>query len=132
MSSGPLPSRGFDAALPVAQARGHVMFFRRTHGSTADLMISGGGILAIVRLRSAPRLYAAIADIGWECRIAIAHLRLHPRGGPLSLELWLYSRYGGLRFFRLLDDGIMEIGADGKELHGEQEGPALPGAATLA
>lgn len=126
MSHGPRPSRGFDAAMPVARARGHVMFFRRTQGSTANLMISGGGLLAIVRLRSAPRLYAAIAEIAWECRFAIDSLRVHPQGGPVSLELWLYSRYGALRFFRVLGDTIVEIGADGKGLGGGQEGAGIP------
>jgi len=124
MSRGPQPDRGLDAALPVARARGHVEHFRRTRGGTANLMVSGSGILAIIRIRYAPRLYPDIAEIDWEFADPIARLRLHPAGGPVSRELWLYSRYGVLRFFRVLDHGIVEIGADGKEL--AATGPAEP------
>jgi hypothetical protein len=123
MIRGPLPSRGFDAALPVARARGHVEHFRRMRGNTADLMVSGSGILAIVRLQNAPRLYLTLAEIALEYYDAIARLRLHPAGSPVSRELWLYSRYGVLRFFRVPDDGIVEIGADGKIL---ADGPVVP------
>jgi hypothetical protein len=116
MIRGPLPSRGFDAALPVARARGHVEHFRRMRGNTADLMVSGGGFLAIIRLQNTPRLWQDIPEIEWQFADAIARLRLHPAGGPVSRELWLYSRYGVLRFFRILENGIVEIGADGREL----------------
>jgi hypothetical protein len=92
-------------------------------GNTADLMVSGGGILAIIRLQNAPRLYGTPAEIAREFSDAIARLRLHPAGGPVSRELWLYSRYGVLRFFRVLGDGIVEIGADGKE---PAAGPVMP------
>jgi len=92
------------------------MLFRRTRGSTADLMVSGGGILAIVRVRNAPRIHGTPAEIAAEYSNAIALLRIHPAGGPVSLELWLCSRYGVLRFFRVAGDGIVEIGPDGNVL----------------
>jgi hypothetical protein len=129
MSRGPQPSRGFDAALPVARARGHVEHIRRMRGNTADLMVSGGGILAIIRLQNAPRLYGTIAEIAREFYDAIARLRLYPAGGPVSRELWLYSRYGVLRFFRVLDDGIVETEADGKV---PGAGPVVPAPAGRA
>jgi hypothetical protein len=120
MSRGPQPVKGLDAALPVAMARGHVMFFRRARGNTADLMVSGNGILAIIAIRNAPRLYGTLAEIEAEFRDAIALLRIHPAGGPVSRELWLYSRYGVLRYFRVEDAGIVELCADGKVM------PAAP------
>jgi hypothetical protein len=123
MSRGPFPSKGFDAAIPIAKARGHVEHFRRMRGNTADLMVSGGGLLAIIRIQNAPRLYGTPAEIAREFYDAIARLRLHPAGGPVSRELWLYSRYGVLRFFRVLDNGIVELGADGKVL---AAGPVVP------
>jgi hypothetical protein len=92
-------------------------------------MVSGGGVLAIIRLQNAPRLYGTLAEIEREFYDAIARLRLHPAGGPVSRELWLYSRYGVLRFFRVEDAGIMEIGADGKVLTVGQVIPAPVGRA---
>jgi hypothetical protein len=123
MSRGPPPAKGIEAALPVARARGHVMVFRRERGSTADLMVSGSGILAIIRVQNAPRLYGSLAAIIAEFSDAIARLRLHPAGAPVSRELWLYSRYGVFRFFRVEDDGIVEIKADGNVL---ADGPVAP------
>jgi hypothetical protein len=129
MSRGPLPSKGFDAALPVARARGHVEYFRRMRGNTADLMVSGSGILSIIRIQNAPRLYGTPAEIAREFSDTIARLRVHPAGGPVSRELWLYSRYGVLRFFRVLDNGIVELGADGNVL---AAGPVVPAPAGRA
>jgi hypothetical protein len=125
MSRGPLPSKGFDAALPIAKARGYVMHFRRMRGSTADFMVSGNGILAIIRIQNAPRLHGSLADIEAEFRDAIDLLRVHPGGGPVSRELWLYSRRGALRFFRVEGPGIRELGADGKVLADGKEVPAM-------
>lgn len=92
------------------------MLFRRMRGSTADLMVSGNGILAIIRVQYTPRLQGNPAEFAAQFRDAIALLRIHPSGGPVSRELWLYTRYGVFRFFRVEDDGIVEIGPDGKVL----------------
>ena len=123
MSRGPVPEKAFAAALRAAAARGHVMLFKRERGSTADLMVSGGGILAIIRVLSAPRIHGTPAEIAAEYYGAIALLRTHPAGGPVSLELWLCSRYGVLRFFRVNSDGIVELGADGRV---KGAGPVIP------
>jgi hypothetical protein len=106
------------------------MVFRRERGSTADLMISGSGILAIVRIVSASRLHGTPAGISAEFPDAIRGLRLHPAGGPVSRELWLYNRYGQLRFFRVEDGGIVEIGADGRVMAAGDTLPARQPAGT--
>jgi hypothetical protein len=124
MSHGPVPAKGLDAALPVAKARGNVMYFRRMRGSTADLMVSGSGILAIIRIRFAPRLFGTPAEIAREFYEAVALLRLHPAGGPVSRELWLYSRHGVLRFFRVEDNGLVELRADGSVMPVVPQAPA--------
>ena len=116
MTHGPVSMTGFTAALPVARLRGHVDLFRHGQGSMATFLIAGISLLAIVQLRKASRLHGTVADIAAAHRDVIENLRLYPAGGPVSRELWLFSRYGVLRFFRVEASGITEIGADGKVL----------------
>lgn len=116
MTKGPLPVVGLDAAYPFARARGEVMQFRRSPGNSADLIISGNNCLALVRIRNAPYLHATLAEIEKNFCDAIARLRRNPGGGPVSRELWLYSRYRVFRFFRVEDASLVELNADGKIL----------------
>ena len=129
MSRGPLPVIGLDAALPFAKARGQVTLFRHSPGNTGHLMIAGNGCLAIVTIRKAPRLHETLAEVEKDFPDALAHIRIVPGGGPVSRELWLYSRYRVLRFFRVEDDGIVELCSDGKILPASSPGPAVTGPA---
>lgn len=113
MSRGPPPDKGFEAALPVALMRGRVMFFRQSHDGVCDFMIAGNGILALVRLMMAQRIRAPIMEIARDYSDAVDGLYTIPFGGPVSRELWLCSRYGTLRFFRLAETGLIEIDACG-------------------
>jgi hypothetical protein len=126
MSRGPLPVIGLDAALPFAKARGLVTLFRRSPGNTGHMIIAGNGCLAIVTLQKAQRLHETLADVEREYREALARIRRVPGGGPVSRELWLYSRYGVLRFFRVEDAGIVELCSDGKILPASSPGLAAP------
>ena len=74
-----------------------------------EFLLSGNGLFVIVRVRLARKLSAGIASIEREFAEVIAGLRLVPRNGPVSCELWLYSRYGTLRHFRIMDDRLVEI-----------------------
>ena len=116
MTRGPESTTGFAAALPVARQRGHVDRFLHGQGSRAEFLIAGSVMLAIVRLHKASRLHGTVADIAAAFREVIEDLRMYPAVGPVSRELWLFSRYGVLRYFRVEDSGILEIGPDGKVL----------------
>lgn len=109
MKRGPPPIRGFDLAIPVALMRGSVMLFRKSPWYACDFTINGNGIFSVVRLRMARRIRATIDEIAHIFSDAIADLAAIPSGGPLSRELWLYSRHRTLRFFRLGDAGLVEI-----------------------
>ena len=109
MSRGPPPARGFDVAIPVALMRGRVMLFQPSQDHICDFTIAGNGILGLVRLMMATRLHAPIAEIIRDYSDAVNGLGAIPFGGPISRELWLYSRYGILRFFRLVETGLIEI-----------------------
>jgi hypothetical protein len=109
MKRGPPPARGFDIAIPIGLIRGRVMLFQPLPDHVCDFTITGNGIFALVRLMSATRLHASITEITREYSDAIAGLLTIPFGGPVSRELWLYSRYGTMRFFRVAEAGLVEI-----------------------
>jgi hypothetical protein len=86
-----------------------------------EFLLCGNGLFVIVRVRLARKLSASIAGIEAEFADVIAGLRLVPRKGPVSCELWLYSRYGTQRHFRVWDTRLAEI--DG---YGMPVDPAKP------
>ncbi len=113
---GPKISLGFELAIPFALRRGHVMDFMTTLLNLAEFLITGNGLFVLVRIRLARRIRAGIADIESEFADAINGLRLVPRTGPVSCELWLYSKHGILRHFRVLDTRLVEIDCYGTPL----------------
>jgi hypothetical protein len=115
MRRGPQISQGLALVLPFALKRGHVMIFMATLLNLADLLITGNGLFVLVRVQLARRIRAGIGEIETEFADAIAGLRLVPRTGPVSCELWLYSRHGTLRHFRVEDSRIVEIDCFGTQ-----------------
>ena len=109
MKRGPATNRGLRAAIPAALALGRVMLFVASAYYPCDFMIAGDGYLGIIRVRLSEKIRAEIDEIQRTYSHSIADLAPVPRGGPVSCELWLYSRYGTLRFFRITGDGIEEI-----------------------
>lgn len=116
MRRGPKTSKGLGLALPFALRRGHVMVFVAALLNLAEFLIAGNGLFVLVRVRLARRIRAGIADIESEFADAIAGLRLVPRRGPVSCELWLYSKHGILRHFRVEDTRLVEIDCCGISL----------------
>jgi hypothetical protein len=115
MKRGREPVKGYEAAIPVALRRGRVMHFRSSPAYVSEFLFYGNGLLVLVGLRLARRLFhATLAGISAEYADAISGLCTLPCGGPVSRELWLYSRHGALRFFRVgADGGFTEIDRDG-------------------
>ena len=101
--------RGINFALPVALRRGHVMVFLPSPVNIGEFLITGNGLFVMVGVRFARKIRATLHEIGVEFAEVITDLRLAPRTGPVSCELWLYSRYGTLRYFRVDDDALVEV-----------------------
>ena len=62
----------------------------------------------------------------------IAGLRTLPGSGLVTRELWLYSKKGIWRYFRVTDSGIEEIGPDGEPLIPAGKSSAGAGAVTAS
>jgi hypothetical protein len=85
------------------------MLFVTSPACPMDFMISAPGYIGLIRLRLTERKSGTLAWIVKEYARSIAELAAQPCGGPVSYELWLYTRHGGLRFFRITGAGIEEI-----------------------
>jgi hypothetical protein len=115
MKRGPEPGKGLDAAIPAALRRGRVMRFQSSPEYVGHFLFYGNGLLVMVCLRLVVRLSRATpAEIRADYAGAISGLCTIPCGGPVSRELWLYTRHGRLRFFRVDGNGSLEeIDRDG-------------------
>jgi len=60
------------------------------------------------------KIVAPANEIEFVCRRIIAELRLFPPSQQIRLELWVYTRHGTYRFFRLTDTGLEEIQQNGE------------------
>ena len=58
----------------------------------------------------------------------IAEIRIIASSREISRELWLCSPRYAYRFFRVLDDGLIELGRDGVPLAAPEAGAGMPGA----
>jgi hypothetical protein len=116
MTRGRPPQKGLDVAIPIAEERGLVMEFRHTAKNLCEFLIIGNGYLAMVRVRKARNLHASILQVEADFSDAINEAGIIPCGGPVSRELWLYSRFGVMRFFRIENAGLSEIDRHGLPL----------------
>jgi len=116
MTRGRLPRKGLGYAIIVAMARGTVMSFLQNRESVCDFMIMGNGNLVVVRVRKARRIRGTREEFEREFRDTIKGLRSFPSSGLIFKELWIYSRYGIWRYFRIDDTGIVEICQNGTML----------------
>jgi hypothetical protein len=114
MTRGPIPRKAIEAALAYARTRGIVSICQRDGGNVCDIIVHVPGITIDAMIRRCRRLHGSLADMEWLFADAIARLRLVPDDPCRSRELWACSPYGVLRFFRVLQGGLVELGRDGE------------------
>jgi hypothetical protein len=116
MTRGRPPKKGLGDAILVAKARGTVMIFLQNKETLCDFMIMGNGNFVFVQVKTTGRIRGTREEIESVFRESIMRLRSFPSSGLILKELWIYSRYGIWRFFRIEDTGIVEICQDGTQL----------------
>jgi hypothetical protein len=116
MSRGIPSQKALDAALPFAQARGEVMFFRQDPGTPCNFLINYAGGGAVVRIRRARRLHCIVPEIVTQNIELLNLLRSVTLSPGITREFWLWSPYGTMRFFRVEDDGLIELDRQGEPL----------------
>jgi hypothetical protein len=124
MSRGRPPLTGIELALPIAQARGRVMEIVQNGDTPAMFVIVADGKVFFVYIRRADPFRVSPAEMEAENREALAVIRSLPASADIIRELWPYSKYGSLRFFRVEDSCLLELGRDGRPL-GVAEGKVV-------
>lgn len=118
MSRGPPALQTLRDAIPIAQIRGRVQMAERGPESLFDFTIAETKPVAFVRAKFTEHIRAMLAEIARDYDEDIRQLRLVTQDAAISCELWLRSRYGTWRFFRVTADAIVEIGRDGLPIGG--------------
>jgi hypothetical protein len=114
MKRGRPATRGIDDAVTIAQKRGCVMRVTYSPESVCDFFIRTVTFVIFVRVVRFEKIVAPANEIGHECRGIIAELRLFPQSLQIQTELWVYSKHGTYRFFRLTGAGLEEIPQNGE------------------
>ena len=113
MTRGPLPTEAIRQAIKNAAGRGTVMDRDLLRESWLEFILFCLGLTVFVRVRRCRSHLMSPEDCAAECKQDILHLRRVPLTGVTARELWLLSPWGTWQYFRILDDRLIEIRADG-------------------
>jgi len=102
--------------MPVAEVRGKVQMVENGPERLYDFTIVCAVPVAFVCVKYAGRILVQPAEIAAEFQEEIQKLRSITHDTAISRELWLCSKHNTLRFFRIIADGLVELGRDGKPL----------------
>jgi hypothetical protein len=116
MTRGRYPEKAIARAVEIAKKRGLVRFYERGPGTLATFSILHPGRLDEVRIKRLRRIRCTLQGLMRDAADEIAGLRLFPSCPQISRELWTISPEYFLRFFRILDDSIIELGDAGDPL----------------
>ncbi|MFA5268810.1 MAG: hypothetical protein WC379_12640 [Methanoregula sp.] len=114
MTRGPRPHRAIAEAVPIAKARGIIQMAISGPERIFDIAIISKIPVTFSRVMFAPEILATIQDLAEYYKKEIAQLRVIARDAAVMAELWLRSKHGTWRFFRVTPDSLVEIDRDGK------------------
>jgi hypothetical protein len=109
MTRGPVSEQAIAWALPLARLRGTVYCLGNGPESPCHFEIVSSREIVFVRVKRTRCLHQSPGDLEMECRDHILRLRAIPAPSSCYRELWVCSRYGRWRFFRVTETGIGEI-----------------------
>jgi hypothetical protein len=121
MSRGPPSHRALAEAIPIARKRGTFQAAGRDPENLYDFTIVSAVPVAFVRVSHCSKIHAPVAELATEFQDKLFQLRTITRHDAISRELWLRSRHGIWRFFRLTTECLVELGKDGQPLSGITE-----------
>ncbi|MCK9630184.1 MAG: hypothetical protein M0R30_00955 [Methanoregula sp.] len=116
MPRGRFPVKALEAAMKIAVKRGLVRMYERGPGSIATFAIVRPGLLAEVRIKRLRQIDCTKESLDRNAAQEITGLKMYPSCPQISRELWGVSQDYFIRFFRIMDNGILELGSDGEPL----------------
>ncbi|MFA4823896.1 MAG: hypothetical protein WC593_01925 [Methanoregula sp.] len=119
MSRGPPSRRALADAIPIARQRGAIQVAGRGPEKLYDFTIVSVLPVVFVRVSYCAHIHAPAAELAGEFKDCLDRLCLITKHESISRELWLRSRHGTWRFFRLIAECLVELGRDGQPLAGK-------------
>lgn len=114
MMRGPRSHRSIACALGIARQRGKVQVSQGGPEHLYDFTITATEPVAFVLVKFAGRILSPLAEIGAIYHDEIIRLNLITNNTTISRELWLRSKHGTWRFFRIAENGLVELDRDGQ------------------
>jgi len=109
VTKGPVSEQAIAWALPLARLRGTVYSLLGVTDSPCHLAIMSSREIVFIRVKRTRCLHQSAGQLEMECQDHILRLRAIPSPPSCCRELWVCSRYGRWRFFRVTEAGIEEI-----------------------
>jgi hypothetical protein len=116
MTRGRHPVKALEKAEGVAEIRGVVRYYVRGPDHICDFSITSPATLAQVRIKRMRYIRCTLRWLERDAMDEIAGLKMFQSSQEISRELWISSPKYFLRFFRVCDTGLMELGPDGRPL----------------
>jgi hypothetical protein len=118
MSQGPPSRRALADAIPVARQRGTIQMAGHGPEKLYDFTIVSVLPVVFVRVSYCAHIHAPVTELAKEFKDSLDRLCLITKHESILRELWLRSRHGTWRYFRLFAECLVELGRDGQPLAG--------------
>jgi len=113
MTPGPRPRKAIGEAETIAARRGQVLDVSFQRGFLCDLLLFCGPQVVFIRVGRSRTHACEPWEIERQFRGAIRELRAVPHGAATCREIHLLAPWGAWQYFRISDDGIIEVRSDG-------------------
>ena len=113
MTPGPRPRKAITEAEVIAARRGPVLDVSRQRGFFCDLLCFPGPQVVFIRVGRSRTHACEPGEIERPFRDVIRKLRAVPLVATTCREIHLLTPWGGWQYFRISDDGIIEVRSDG-------------------
>ncbi len=115
MTRGRRPVQALQRAASMAENRGEVGEFSRCC-RLCSFVIYSAGLVSHVRVKRMRHLRCTLGQLEREAGDELAALRMIASSPGISRELWICSPLQTFRFFRITDNGLVELDRDGRAL----------------
>jgi hypothetical protein len=132
MTRGRQPLIALSEAKHIAEKRGEVRHFQHEPDMICNFVIYIVGLVVHVRVRRVNRIRITPDWLEREAAEDIATLRFIASSPGISCELWIHTPKGTFRFFRVLDNSLVELDRYGQPLPDRPRAPVRKSKAASA